>query len=76
LYTNVQAARSMMHRVAGLMNKAATQNEFLCGRRRFRRFAGLTGFPSARNIVRIRTKWSGRGSAVVIGAPNEQACSR
>jgi hypothetical protein len=39
-----------------LYEQGREANEFLCGNRGFRIRARLTGFPSARNIVRIRTK--------------------
>jgi hypothetical protein len=38
-------------------------NEFLCGNRGFRIRRRLTGFPSARNIIRVRTKWPFCGNA-------------
>jgi hypothetical protein len=45
-----------MLRVARFMNKGARQMSFYAAIAEFRIRARLTGFPSARNIVRIRTK--------------------
>jgi hypothetical protein len=51
-----------------LYEQGREANEFLCGNCRIRIRARLTGFPSARKIVRIRTKCSSRRKAAMIGA--------
>jgi hypothetical protein len=56
LYTNVQAGRSAAIRVARFINNGARQMSFYAAIAIFGTFARLTGFPSARNIIRIRTK--------------------
>jgi hypothetical protein len=63
-----------MRLLARFMNNSARQMSFYAANAIFRYCARLTGFPSARNIVRIRTKdpaAESRGMA----PPNEQACS-
>jgi hypothetical protein len=55
LYTNAQAERSVTLRLACFINNRARQMSFYAANADFRHGARLTGFPSARNIVRIRT---------------------
>jgi hypothetical protein len=61
--------------VARFMNNGARQMSFYAAIARFRFPCRLTGFRTARNIVRIRTIDPARQEAGMIGASNEQACS-
>jgi hypothetical protein len=56
LYTNVQAQRPALQRVARIMNREARQMSYYAAGEAFAFEARLTAFNSARNIVRIRTK--------------------
>jgi hypothetical protein len=48
--------RRALQRVARFMNSGARQMSFYAASQVFRRRGRLTGFRSARNIVRVRTK--------------------
>jgi hypothetical protein len=51
----VQAAHSAGWRLARFINNGARQMSFYAAKADFRHSARLTGFLSARNIVRVRT---------------------
>jgi hypothetical protein len=51
----VQAAGSATIRLARFINNGGRQMSFYAANAIFRHSARLTGFPSARNIVRVRT---------------------
>jgi hypothetical protein len=55
LYTNVQARHPALQRVARIMNSDARQMSYYAASEAIGRRARLTGFKSARNIIRIRT---------------------
>jgi hypothetical protein len=56
LYTNVQAQRPALQRVARIMNREERQMSYYAAGEAFAFRARLTAFNSARNIIRIRTK--------------------
>jgi hypothetical protein len=75
LCTNVQAARSRAAARARFMNRATRQMRYYAASRAFRGRGRLTAFPSARNIIRIRTKCRAARKRLRSAPSRPQACS-